>query len=103
MEILLVLVSCTLFLVGTVICRTLVFYKFWGWFVVPALGVEPIGFLLAMGLSFLINFFTFDPTSVKLELEPDQDYWHVLSKGVGMGIVAPLLLLLAGWIITLFM
>ncbi len=41
--------------VGSIVLKILVFKSLWAWFAVPALGVEPLTFLMAFGLSLLVS------------------------------------------------
>ena len=97
-----------LILVGTmivgIVLRGWVLSTLWAWFLVP-LGAVEIGIAAALGISIIIGMFTTHLThdTVKVKLNDQRTlpdlYATIVSKSIG----GPLISLMFGWIISLFM
>lgn len=68
----------------------------WGWFVVPTFGLAPLSIPVAIGLSGLVNYFTYHEEF--LNDAPKADVW----KTVVYHIAKPLMLLLVGFVVKQF-
>lgn len=90
----------TMILIGTYGFLVLVFYGFvlsvlWGWFIVP-LGIASITVPQAVGIAAVVNLFRF---AMESKLHENLNYKQKLA----LAVVAPAMLLLFGYIVTLFM
>lgn len=72
--------------------RGLILSIMWTWFLVP-LGVPTITIPLAIGFSLLVGFLT--PSAAK---EKNDSFGEAMAEGI----VSPLVFLLLGWIVKLF-
>lgn len=85
--------------VGVVLCSILSGYAIsvsWGWFVVPTFGLAPLSLPVAIGLSGLVNYFTYRVQYLKDAPEID------VMKTVAYCIAKPLALLFVGYIVKQF-
>jgi hypothetical protein len=89
------------FVVFTIILRAWVLVVLWGWFLVP-LGAFELSIATAIGISIIVGLFT---------QHLQKDYVEVKYKtgmvdgllGLLPAVIAPLVALLTGWIVTWFM
>lgn len=72
----------------------------WGWFVVPTFSVPALGIVPAIGIAMMVSYLTYQTHNCKKE-ERGSD--KKLSEGIMTVVLKPLLALLLGWIIHLFM
>ena len=79
-----------------IVWHAFAFIKLWGWFAVPALGVEPIGVVSAIGLIMIAAFLT----------RHENGYDMVADKGLRYAVIfsfiRPALTLGLGYIVHLF-
>lgn len=71
------------------------FATLWRWFVVPSLGVQPIGILYAIGLSLTIRLLTFSYT----KSDPNEDMLKDTINRIVFAVIYCGLSLGEGWII----
>jgi hypothetical protein len=73
-----------------------VFCKVWGWFIVDTFNVQPLRIIEGIGLLIVISFvFARIP-------EKEKDYWEAIGNKVLYTIVYALLILLIGYLYSLF-
>jgi Na+(H+)/acetate symporter ActP len=73
----------------------------WGWFIVPIFNAPQLSIPYAIGISFIIHMLTnkqSDTTNNK-----DKDVTTIIIEALVSTFITPLLVLLFGWIVTLFM
>lgn len=87
-----------LMIVPSAIVRGFVLMKMWLWFIVP-LGVNAISITHAIGLATLAGLLTHQSTGKELE----KDQGKLIGSAIGEGFLAPLLILLMGYVIKSFM
>lgn len=67
----------------------------WGWFVVPTFGLPALSIPIAIGIGLILAFTTHQ---ISLKKEEDKSSGTQFSNTI----LHPLLILLVGWIVTLF-
>jgi hypothetical protein len=75
------------------------FTVLWDWFIVPIFGISSLELTEAMGLVLIINYTTMRVDTNSEKKEPRE----AMINAIAIGITKPLLALLSGWVITLFM
>ena len=76
-----------------------VFSKLWFWFIVPTFQMQPLRVVEAIGIIFLINFIR-----AKRDKEADVDkFWETLASNMVFTVLMAGLVLLSGWVVTLFL
>jgi hypothetical protein len=96
-----VLAGCLLLIVMLpigIIIRGFVLKTLWLWFLVP-LGLPPISFGLAWGLSIITAMFTHQHSSKTTGKKMST----IVGTAIGVDFLGPFLALFAGWLATLFM
>jgi len=97
----LALITLLLLLISPIIilANGFVFQHLWNWFIVPFVGLPSFTLLAAIGVSMTISFVTHQFISSNNGKEASE----VFSEAIAYIITKPLMALLVGWIITLFM
>jgi hypothetical protein len=72
----------------------------WGWFIVETFNAPQISIPVAIGISIIIDYLSKQTTSTDAD---DEDYWDKVGKSIGESLMKPAVVLLFGWIVTLFM
>lgn len=88
-------------IIGNALLNGFVFQQLWAWFVVPIFGLSFLTLPAAIGLGMAVTFLTF-----QYVLEPKDSGWtdnEKLVRAVGMMVLRPMLALLFGYIVHLFM
>lgn len=90
-----------------VVIRGFVLHKLWGWFVVGAFHVAPLGIVACWGLALILSF-AVDPPAPVLELKAEAGGHTLVMKAnanqrVLGGFVSPFLVLLLGYLVHLFL
>lgn len=76
-----------------------VILKLWAWFIVPTFEAQPLRLVEAIGLMFLINYL-----KAKRDKEADKDkFWEQFARNFAFVIIYAGFVLLAGWVVSLFM
>jgi hypothetical protein len=77
----------------------------WGWFAMPLLNLPRLSYVGAMGIVLLIGFLTKQmPTVLTKELTETDDYLiHLAKTAWTYSILNPLFVLIAGWVLHLFL
>lgn len=83
----------------TTVLRGWVFLWLWLWFIVPIFHQTALSIPQALGLGCIATFWHQHPEPAKTE----ETFWPLFTKALVRAIGAPLLALLHGWIIHLFM
>lgn len=78
------------------ILRGFVLVKFWGWFIVPIFALPMFGIAAAIGISMTVTCLTW-------QYIPDDNADRHLSGTIAMTVINPVLALLTGWVVTLFL
>jgi hypothetical protein len=84
--------------VGTLI-KGFLLMKFYAWFIAPTFEVSELTLVQALGLSFFVGFLTF---KYKKD-EAKRTTTEVVTEALGIYLVGYPLILLMGWILSLFM
>jgi hypothetical protein len=87
-------VAVALWIMGAVVVNGLVLQVLWDWFVIPVFGLPALSLPATMGLSLLVNYLT---QSAAQATEENTTRVYVMM------FVKPVIGLVAGWIIHLFM
>jgi len=75
----------------------------WNWFMVGAFGVPTLSIVYAVGVAMTIKLITYQSDiKAKTEEEEEEDIRMRFVEGVSMAVGMPLLILLFGWIVHLF-
>ena len=82
--------------IGAAVFGGWVITMLWGWFVVTTFGVAPLSIVAAIGLGLFVNFFTKHP-------RPSDASEEVGDFNRKMIWIKPLVFLIAGYIVQLFM
>lgn len=99
MSILLVLVAMLGIIVAAIVLRAWVLTMLWGWFVVPY-GAPAIGIATAIGISLIIGMFTHNISKEKtVKIKTMSDF---TSEVMGRAFGNPIVVLILGWIVSLF-
>ena len=81
------------------IIKGFVFSKLWFWFIIPTFQMQPLRVVEAIGIIFLINLIR-----AKKDKEADTDeFWDTLANNMVFIVLMAGLLLLSGWVVTLFL
>lgn len=88
----------TVLYILSVILNGLVLTKLWVWFIMPIFTINAITIIQALGLSITIRYLT-RPIDLHKNNKDDIDW----NTRIGVAIAYPLMILLVGWIFTLFM
>ena len=72
----------------------------WEWFVVTTFSLPSISIPVAIGLALIVNFLTHQDSETDVK---DMGIGEILFLAAAKGMAKPLLALLIGWIVTLFM
>lgn len=99
MEILLAFVGITAMLVIGSIWRGYVFSVLWKWFIVPIFGLPLLSIPVAIGIALVASFLAYQYHYVKDERSESEK----LFGAMGIMMFYPALVLLIGWIVTLFL
>lgn len=100
MEILLAVFGVSALLVLTSIWRGYVFSVLWKWFIVPVFPAMPLlSIPVAIGIAMVVSFLAYQYTYSK----DDRSDTAKLGGAFGMALFYPALVLLMGWVVTLFL
>ena len=80
------------------IINGLVVTKLWGWFIVPTFEMNPLRIVEAIGIVLLITFIR-----SKREKSDSDNFWEDFSANVVFTVIMTAFVLLAGWVVQLFM
>lgn len=94
-----VVIVVIVFTLASVVMRGYVLSVLWAWFVVPALGLPPLGVAHAIGLTLVAAMFTLHLSGADGD---DKSAGGLIGHAFGHGIAAPVLMLVAGWIVRGF-
>lgn len=86
-------------LVISSLLRGFVLVKIWGWFIVPLFHLPVLTLLPAIGLALVVGFMTYQYQYSKDERSTGEKVF----ESILLTFLYPLLVLLTGWVITLFM
>ena len=86
--------------IASIILNGLTVMLLWKWFIVP-LGIVPISFVMALGISGFVRFLTHYPYQVKSEKK--KDFEDTMISLIGESIIYPAFVLLFGYILSLFL
>ena len=81
------------------IWRGYAFSILWGWFIVPIFGLPVLSIPLAIGLSMVVSFLTYQ----FIHTVDDRSVKDKAIEGISLGILHPAFALFFGWIVTLFL
>jgi hypothetical protein len=84
--------------IGTLI-KGFLLMKFYAWFIAPTFGISELTLVQSLGLSFFVGFITF---KYKKE-EKKRTTTEIITEALGFYLVGYPLVLLMGWILSLFM
>jgi len=87
-----------LLIIGT-IWRGFVLSILWAWFAVPIFGLPALSITAAIGVALVIGFLVYQHQHYE---DTRSDYQKIASS-VGVVIFYPALVLLMGWVVTLFL
>lgn len=91
------------FLVG-ILADGIVISLLWSWFLVPTLHLPPIGLVQAMGIGLLVSYMVVDLDSASNKNKRVYDSAEEeLGAAFGKYVIFPVLMLIVGFIIHLFM
>lgn len=102
----------TLFLIGVVpraIFHGYALSVLWGWFVVPTFGAPDLAVVPAIGIGLMVGFLSRQLPRRKTQEEKEEEeqeenkVWKDFAYNMAMTILWPSTILLAGWIVHLFM
>ena len=93
-----VIVGLLSFVVLSIILRAWVLVVLWGWFLVP-LGVFELSITTAIGISIIVGLFTQHLQKDNIEVKHKTG----IVEGLLPAVLAPLMALFTGWIVTWFM
>ena len=82
------------------ILKGLVLRILWGWFIVPLTNLPPLTIPMALGVSLVVSFLTYQ--YAKQPENTDEDQVTALLKSLLMSFFQPAIVLLFGWIYHLF-
>jgi hypothetical protein len=99
MENLLLLFFTLLISVPLMLWRAFVITVLWGWFIVPQFAISQLGMINAIGLSLVVSLLTARLSKVDSD---DDERNKTLAGQIAVGIVAPAMALLYGWIVVQF-
>lgn len=104
MEILFAIFGVTGLLIVSAIWRGYVFSVLWGWFVVPfgtmaGVTIPLLSIPLAIGLAMVVSFLSYQYHYSKDDRSPGDK----ITAAVSMALFYPALVLLCGWVVTLFL
>ena len=84
-------------IISTII-KGFVLVKLWGWFIIPVFNAPVLSVPYAIGLSLLVNYIT--PTEESKE--EDEELASKFLKLGAKAVIAPLIVLLFGWVVVQF-
>ena len=99
MEIIIAILGVGALLVIGSIWRGYVFSILWGWFAVPVFGLPTLSIAAAIGIAMLISFLVYQPQ----HYEDTRSDYQKIASAIGVVIFYPALVLLVGWVVTLFL
>jgi hypothetical protein len=100
MEIILAIFGVTAMLVIGSIWRGYVFSVLWKWFIVPVFPAMPLlSIPVAIGIAMVVSFLAYQYTYTK----DDRSEAAKLGGAFGVSLLYPGLVLLMGWVVTLFL
>ena len=100
MEIIFVIAGISALLVIGSIWRGYVFSVLWKWFIVPVFPAMPLlSIPVAIGIAMVVSFLAYQYTYSK----DDRDTASKFGGAFGVSLLYPALVLLMGWIVTLFL
>ena len=99
---LLALIMVPIFIVGGIALRGYVVSVMWAWFMVPAFELPTLSIPLAIGVSSVAQTMTGGAYTSSSD-NKDKDTVDVVVEGIAKVFLAPLFILLFGYIVTLFM
>jgi hypothetical protein len=77
---------------AAMILRGWVLSVMWGWFIVPAFGLPALSIPIAIGIAMIMSYLTH-------QIEPDDSS---TAKAAGHAFGGPIMVLLLGWIVQMF-
>ncbi len=83
----------------SVMWRGYAFSVLWGWFVMPYFGVAALSIPVAIGLTMVVSFLTYQFTHT----EDNRSSREKIIEGITIGLLRPAFALLFGWVVTLFL
>jgi hypothetical protein len=75
--------------------------KLWGWFVSPLFGVPSLSIAAAIGFALVISMLTHQSTSS--DSNKDKDWTNLVAAVIAKTVFTPLMFLLFGYIVKMFM
>lgn len=95
-----VICSFLVMLVLSTVLNGYVLTNLWNWFVVDTFNAPSLALSEAIGVVLVVSFLTRDDAA---HSENDKDISNAVIKASALAVTRPILALLMGWIITLFM
>lgn len=95
MAAILVLTSLFALIALSAMLRGYVLSVLWGWFIVPTFGLPGISIPIAIGIGIILSFTTHQISAAREKQSTGDHVFNIVAH--------PLLVLLIGWIVTLFM
>ena len=71
----------------------------WAWFIVPAFGLPKLSIPLAIGLALIVSYLTHQLDNREKD---NRTASEVLVAGIATSFVKPLIVLLTGWVVKLY-
>lgn len=91
-------------LVLTVFLRGWAFSVLWGWFVVKQFDLPAISIPLAIGISLIVSYLTYDTAQALQRQREDKREWSEKTmESFVVGVIAPPIFVGFGWIYQLFL
>ena len=94
-------ITIVLALIISPIISGFVLSKLWLWFIVSTFNANPIRIVEAIGIMFLINYIL--SQSKALENKSEDNFWNKFIMAIFATIITSAFVLLAGWIVKLFL
>ncbi len=88
-------------LVPAIALRGWVLAKMWGWFVVDSLGLLPMTTASAIGVMLIVHLFKEHSSPAKSA--ENVDWAEAVAKYIGTALCGPLVVLLMGYIVSMFL
>lgn len=92
---LLVIIGTIALTFGTAVLKGWVLTKLWVWFIIPIFHLPVLGIAQAIGISLIMHYLTNE--------NPDRKDDRKWFESVATAVVMPFIVLLMGWIVTLFL
>ena len=83
----------------SVVWRGYAFSVLWGWFIIPYFGVAALSIPVAIGLTMVVSFLTYQ----FIHTVDERSTSEKVTEGVVLGFLHPAFALLFGWIVTYFL